>query len=107
MTAPGNGGAWQPIETAPRDGSTILLTAFEDDGSIFEIHPMMWAHIQRNGLFPGVTGMWTAPDGAYTWNEDGWGNGPTHWKLSPTEAPTASATGRAADHSGVAGLGGE
>lgn len=73
---------WQPIETAPRDGQLILLTAFESDGSLFEVHPMQWFHVQRNELFaPGMVGMWTAPDGGYTWRE---GNGgPTHWKPVP------------------------
>jgi len=71
---------WQPIETAPHSGEIIELTAFECDGEIFEIHPMRWAHIQRNGLFPGAVGMWTHPSGTYTWNDDGLGGGPTHWR---------------------------
>lgn len=75
---------WQTIGSAPKDGSLILLTAFEDDGEQSETHEMQWAHIQRNGLFPGAIGMWTHPSGAYTWNDDGEGGGPTHW--SPTHA---------------------
>lgn len=71
---------WQPMDTAPRDGSIIELTAIEADGTLFEIHPMQWAHIQMNGLFPGKVGMWTAPGGEYTWNDDGRGGGPTHWR---------------------------
>lgn len=74
---------WQPIETAPRDGTVILLTAIEDDGSLFEIHPMQWAHIQRNGFFPGKVGMWTAPGGEYTWNGHPGVDGPTHWMPLP------------------------
>lgn len=78
MSTPDANG-WQLIETAPRDGTVIQITAFEDDGSIFEIHPMQWAHIQRNEIFaPGMVGMWTAPDRSYTWRE-GHG-GPTHWR---------------------------
>lgn len=71
---------WSGIESALKDGTIILLTAFEDDGEPFEIHAMRWAHIQRNGLFPGTVGMWTHPSGSYTWNDDGHGGGPTHWK---------------------------
>lgn len=79
---------WQSLDTAPRDGSVILLTAFEEDGEQFEVHPMMWAHIQRNGLFPGKVGMWTAPGGEYTWNGTPDEGGPTHW--CPCEALTSA-----------------
>lgn len=72
---------WQPIETAPKDGTVIELTALEDNGQPFEIWPMQWMAIQRNGLFPCVVGMWTAPDGSHTWNEHPTlGGGPTHWR---------------------------
>jgi hypothetical protein len=40
---------------------------------------MQWAHIQRNGLFPGKVGMWTMCDGSMTWNDDD-GYGPTAWR---------------------------
>lgn len=69
---------WQPIETAPRDGTIIEITALEDDGEAFEVWPMRWCHLQRNEVFaPGMVGMWRYPseDGP-TWREgDG---GPTH-----------------------------
>lgn len=72
---------WQLIgDDTPRDGQTVWLTAFEGDGTQFEVHPMQWMAIQQNGLFPGKTGMWTHPSGAYTWNDDGIGGGPTHWR---------------------------
>lgn len=67
---------WQQIETAPKDGSTIVLT-WMDDGKPQEQWPMRWDASMRNGLFPGVVGMWTATDGSFTWNNP---CGPTHWK---------------------------
>lgn len=72
---------WYPISTAPRDGTVILLTAFEDGGEQFETWAMQWGHIKQNGLFPDTTGMWMTPDGAYTWNDHPTlGGGPTHWR---------------------------
>lgn len=72
---------WQPIETAPRDGTVIDLTWMED-GKPAEIWPMQWGHIQQNGLFPGQVGMWVATDGSCTWSETHTDGAPTHWRLS-------------------------
>lgn len=72
---------WQSIDTAPKDGSVIELTWMEH-GEPQEIWPMQWGHIQRNGILPGVIGMWIVPDGSITWNDDGMGGGPTHWRRS-------------------------
>jgi len=72
---------WQPIETAPRNGAVLEITALEPDGQPFEIWPMKWDPEKTNGMFPGVRGFWTTPDGTVTWNEDG-DAGPTHWRPS-------------------------
>ncbi len=77
MTAP----ARQPIATAPRDGSLIVVGS--DDVGEFV---MRWWAFQRNAIFaPGVTGMWVDPYAGFTWTEHG-GGGPEYWKpYSPAE----------------------
>lgn len=83
MTNPQEGqNGWRDIETAPKDGRVIVLTWFED-GKPQEQWPMLWGHIQRNGLFPGKLGMWTTPDGSVTWNDDDPAGAPTHWMPLP------------------------
>ena len=71
---------WHTIDSAPRDGTIIDLTWMENDLPQ-EIWPMQWGHIQRNGLFPDVVGMWVAPDWSVTWNEDDPSGAPTHWRV--------------------------
>jgi hypothetical protein len=75
---------WQPIETAPKDGTLIMLS-WHEGGEMQECFVMQWGRIQSNGLFPGKIGMWVAPDRSMTWNDDGDG-GPTHW--APLEEAT-------------------
>jgi len=70
---------WQPIETAPKTGVPIWLCWMEN-GEPAESYVMSWSHIGRNGLFPGKVGMWVSPTSAFTWNDDGDGGGPTHWR---------------------------
>lgn len=71
---------WQPLSSAPRDGTVVELT-WMDDGKPQEIWPMQWAHIQRNDLFAsGVVGMWVVPDGSLTWTEHNPDGAPTHWR---------------------------
>jgi len=80
---------WKPIDTAPKDGSVVILT-WMDKGQPQEVFAMRWCHIQRNGLFPGAVGMWTATDGTFTWNGDAEDAGPTHW-ITEDEAKPAQA----------------
>lgn len=73
---------WQPIETAPRDGTEVLLTWMEADGQPQDIVGLAWDPEKENGFFPGVVGMWSAKSGNYTWC-DAHGYGPTHWAPIP------------------------
>lgn len=66
---------WQPIDTAPRDGTIVELT----DGDM--TFAMRWSATQRNPFFaPGVTGMWVVPNGSMTWTEHDPDGAPTHWR---------------------------
>jgi len=71
---------WFPIAVAPKDGTPLELTWMED-GEPQEIWTMQWGHIQKNGLFAGKVGMWVMPCGLVTWNDDGKGGGPTHFRF--------------------------
>lgn len=71
---------WQPIDSAPRDGTIIELT-WMDNGRPQEIYQMRWSPTQRNAFFaPGVVGMWVVPDGSMTWTESDSNGAPTHWR---------------------------
>ena len=76
---------WKDIETAPKDGRLVRVGWKEaGDTDMQEWFTMRWGHIQQNGLFPGVVGMWVSPDGSFTWQEkDG---GPTHWSNTTSQA---------------------
>lgn len=70
---------WKPIDTAPRTGEVIEITALEQDGVPFEIWPAQWIANMTNPLFaPGIIGMWVLPDMEATWREGE--GGPTHWR---------------------------
>jgi hypothetical protein len=87
-------GAWQPIETAPRDGTTVLLAA---PGRVTagEWHAEQWPtaseHHSTTGEYLGqyetgecIPAAWYSWDGGFT-DEDP----PTHWQ--PMPAPPQSA----------------
>ena len=69
--------ARHPIETAPRNGLTILVSA-EDVGEFAMSYDMN----ATNDLFPGELGFWVDPMGHFTWRDRG-GEGPTHWRPMP------------------------
>lgn len=75
---------FQPIGTAPRDGSLIDLAAFDNKGQIEVSVAMRWQADATNGMFPGVVGFWVTPDwpasSSYTWNEADPDAAPTHWR---------------------------
>lgn len=90
---------WQPIATAPRDGTKFLAGRFVKKGSHNNLMAVDRWHARERG------DDW---DGPGKFNTHYWPA--THWQPLPapplpTEAPTASPPSPAADHSGVAGLG--
>lgn len=69
---------WQPISTAPRDGSPVwLCDELGDAGGPF---PMFWNPRGRNAFFqPDSFGIWELDGGGLTWTESDPDAGPTHW----------------------------
>jgi len=65
---------WKPIETAPKDGTVILLA----DNEMENIVEMRWDATMTNGLYTGEEGFWTTPDRSMTWDHRG-GFGPDKW----------------------------
>lgn len=74
----------QPIETAPRNGLTIIVG--HDDCGQFAMH---WEPQAQNGLFPGAQGFWVSLDRSFTWSEHD-GAGPDYWFHIPDSALTPS-----------------
>lgn len=42
VVPPAEGGIWQPIETAPKDGRTIIVAAYCDDENVSEVGCAYW-----------------------------------------------------------------
>ena len=70
---------WQPINTAPRDGTEVELIWMED-GQPQEVWTMRW-QLFRGGK-AGVWAMQSKLSGALlcTWSEADPSEGPTHWR---------------------------
>lgn len=73
---------WKPIETAPRDGTEILL-CWIDEGGPNDTVQMLWDDEAQNAMFSHIIGMWRTFSGSCTWTEHN-GGGPTHWMPLPT-----------------------
>jgi len=65
---------WQLIETAPRDGTTILIGWFYLPGQ-YSIHTAMWHQTEK--AWCGVHTLFTRDPG----------NQPTHWMPLPSPPP--------------------
>ena len=71
---------WQPISTAPRDGTEVDLTWMED-GKPQEVFPMRWQLFRAGGGW-GIWAMMGRVSGALlcTWTEEDPDGAPTHWR---------------------------
>lgn len=77
---------WQPIETAPKDGSVILV--YRDDQGVFTAHYVEEDAHLSNAMNP--------PEGDYYWfstgGDDLTNEMPTHWMPLPPAPNTAAPT---------------
>lgn len=73
---------WQHIETAPKDGTEILLADDEGNQAV-----MLWDAFIRNGICGDSQGFWACPSRNLTWDHRG-GFGPTKWKRLPPPPET-------------------
>ena len=76
--------AWQPIDSAPKDGRIVDLTWMGADGPE-EIWPMQWDSRASNPLAQQGTGIWVLRNAVtgqteMTWTEKDPEVGPTHWR---------------------------
>lgn len=89
---------WQPIETAPKDGTEIELT-WMDGGEPAEIYPMRWNAFAENPLFQDGKGIWamhsrTTNELFMTWTDHDPAGAPTHWRPIGSGSQLADATNR-------------
>jgi|TARA_R110002124_G_scaffold204511_1_gene370898 hypothetical protein len=71
---------YKPIETAPKDGTHIILASMEDDGTIGEsFGPMMWFAEANNPPFQHINGIWMTPNKDMAWSICDPDGAPTHW----------------------------
>jgi len=71
---------WRPIETAPRDGTTIEV--FDEDCGRFI---MRWNPSGFNEIASLQQGIWECPGNNFTWSEDR-GAGPSYWRPLQSDA---------------------
>lgn len=69
---------WKCITGAPKDGTTVWLSWFDDGEGPFDVCKMHWDDEMQNGLFPDRRGMWVSKLNGWTWNPHD-GGGPTHF----------------------------
>ncbi len=78
---------WRPIDTAPKDGSDIIVGC--DVASVWVIHVAFWREVDENLIAigweaPGDTGWWSYTRNSVTQEKlEGWAT-PTHWMPLPT-----------------------
>ncbi len=68
---------WQPIKTAPRDGTPVWLC--DESGDADGPWPMYYAKDGTNSFFQRGVGIWTLEGGGMTWTEENQEGAPTLW----------------------------
>lgn len=76
---------WKTMESAPRDGTEVVLTWFEN-GEPQEQWTMRWNPFGRNPLVQSTRGIWEIRDPrtqeiVLTWSEANHEGAPTHYRL--------------------------
>ena len=87
--APAQGALWQPIDTAPLDGTVVLIT-----GGTFEVSNSMAGEIQSAGVSMAAYDEWEklwCGDNAGGHDEYYW-HKPTHWMALPKPPALTSTT---------------
>jgi len=79
---------WQRIETAPKDGTRILIWALAgDDHPIAQAHFASWEDWEGQNGHPAGAGIWRGhvPDGDDYYSEGWTDDEVTHWMPVPLE----------------------